>query len=355
MSEHQDDREDILEAMERIAEEHHMEDSEDDDHDDDDSFDTEHVFFAGGESMEVPSGDSDLYYDKSESMGTEVIMSDEEEYEKYRREESFDDSQGTNDQASMPFARRGSQSSRRSSFVSTDSGATSHSGSPRESPSLDNQRSSDGRPRRRQSINLTSVYNSTSLIDKGRSDGKSKKMIKTLRPMSRLSKLGVSAKNEEMGLKSSRRPHHSGFMSVAQMGNTQLDDAAAAAAVVALSTDAAASSIRKKYVVDDYVLIVLNILNITNLVDPPDTFTVKPVNKFGFPPGEGNTSREQEGPYVFVMALVKRVHFDEDVPYYTVTRADTGTEQRAENGKPVSRFSSTKKCPYTLTFLPLCL
>lgn len=344
MSDHQDDREDMLETMERIAEEHGMEDSGDDD--DDDSFDAEEVLIVGGESMEAPSGESDSYYGKSESMETEgaasaFIMSDDEEYEKYRRDGSFDDSQSTNDMASLPYARRGSQSSRRSSFVSTDSGATSHSGSPRESPSLDQQKSSDGRPRRRQSINLTSVYNSTS----SRSDGKSTKIMKTFRPMSRLSKRAPSnlqtiAKNDES----------SAFMSVGQMGNTQLEDVAAAAAVVALSTDATVSTTRKKYVVDDYVLIFLNLLNHTNSDDSPETFTVKPVNKYGFPPGEGNGSEEQQGPYVFVMALVKRVHFDEDVPYYTVTRADTGTEQRAENGKPCDDSHHLESA---LIYLPL--
>ena len=339
MSEHQHDREDILETMERIAEEDDMEDSDDDD--DDDSFDDveDDVLMAGGESMETPSGESDFYCAKSESMGTEgaasaFIMSDEEEYEKYRRDGSFDDSQSTNDQASMPYPRRGSQSSRRSSYVSTDSGATSRSGSFQESPSLDHQRSFDSRPRRRQSINLTSVHTSTSLLEEARSDGTPTNIMKNLRPISRLSKRGPS--NRRTGAKSEEdmARHQSAFMSVAQMGHTQLEDAATAAAVVAMSTDAAVSTTRKKYVVDDYVLILLNLLNLTNSVDPPETFTVMPVNKYGFPPGEGDRSEEQEGPYVFVMAIVKRVHFDEDVPYYTVLRADTGTEQRAENGKP---------------------
>jgi hypothetical protein len=342
MSEYQDEREDTLETMERIAEEHDTDDSDEED-EDDDSFNAEEVLMAGGESMEAPSRESDSLCEKYESMGTEgassvFIMSEEEEFEKYRRENSFDDSLSTNDQASMPYSRRGSHSSRRSSYVSTDSGATSHSGSPRESPSLEQQRSSDSRPRRRQSVNLTSVYKSTSLNESS-SDGKSPKIIKTFRPMSRLSKRGPSRSTYRAGPKPDRELENtrarSAFMSVGQMGNTELQDTAAAAAVVALTTDAAVSSKHKKYVVDDYVLVFLNILNHTNSVDPVEAFSVTPVNKYGYPPGEGHRSVEQQGPYVFVLAVVKRVHFDEDVPYYTVARVDTGAEQRADFGESV--------------------
>jgi hypothetical protein len=124
----------------------------------------------------------------------------------------------------------------------------------------------------------------------------------------------------------------SAFMTVGDMGNTQLQDAAAAAAVVALSTGVSAAK-RIQFVVDDVVLVFLNILNHTNSVDPPEAFTVVPVNTYGYPSGEGHRPAEQQGPYVYVMATVKRVHFDEDVPYYTVVRADTGAEQRADVGK----------------------
>ncbi len=72
---------------------------------------------------------------------------------------------------------------------------------------------------------------------------------------------------------------------------------------------------------------------LTNVEDPKDTFTVAPVNRYGFPQGEGRTEEEKGGPYTFVLATVKHVHFDEDDRYYTVVRADTGTEQRADSGK----------------------
>ena len=56
------------------------------------------------------------------------------------------------------------------------------------------------------------------------------------------------------------------------------------------------------------------------------------VNQHGFPPGEGTTAEEQSGPYSYVMATVQTVHFDEFAEYYTVRRADTGAEQRADTG-----------------------
>jgi len=56
------------------------------------------------------------------------------------------------------------------------------------------------------------------------------------------------------------------------------------------------------------------------------------VNRYGFPPGEGTTAEEQCGPYCFVMATIKTVHFDEFAEYYTVERADNSQEQRADSG-----------------------
>jgi hypothetical protein len=80
-------------------------------------------------------------------------------------------------------------------------------------------------------------------------------------------------------------------------------------------------------------LVFLTLLNVTNKEDPKDTFTVAPVNKYGYPSGEGTTELEKNGPYTFVLATVKHVHFDEDDRYYTIVRSDTGTEQRADSGE----------------------
>jgi hypothetical protein len=57
------------------------------------------------------------------------------------------------------------------------------------------------------------------------------------------------------------------------------------------------------------------------------------VNRYGYPLGGGYTVEEQNGPYIYVFAIVKKVHFEEDAEYYTVTRADTGGDQRADAGK----------------------
>ena len=118
-----------------------------------------------------------------------------------------------------------------------------------------------------------------------------------------------------------------------QGGASEWENVVAAAAVVAASTASGNKRSRTQFAVDDNVLVFLNVLNHTNSVDSRDAFTVNPVNKFGFPRGEGKTPEEQQGPYVYVLAVVKKVHFDEDTRYYTVARADCGTEQRADTGK----------------------
>ena len=73
-----------------------------------------------------------------------------------------------------------------------------------------------------------------------------------------------------------------------------------------------------QYTLNDTVLVFLTLLNVTNMDDPKDTFTVAPVNKNGFPPGDSRTEEEKIGPYTYVLATVKHVHFDEDDSYYTV-------------------------------------
>ena len=71
-----------------------------------------------------------------------------------------------------------------------------------------------------------------------------------------------------------------------------------------------------------------------------DKFTLEPVNRFGFPAGQGSKVEEQRGPYLYVLAKVKMVHFEEDARYYTVTRCDTNLDQRADSewmwGEPIT-------------------
>lgn len=73
-----------------------------------------------------------------------------------------------------------------------------------------------------------------------------------------------------------------------------------------------------RYRVGDPILIANHQSNWANLV-----------NRYGYPPGQGYSEEEQKGPYVYVLSHVKKVHFEEDAEYYTVTRADTGADQRA--------------------------
>jgi hypothetical protein len=118
-----------------------------------------------------------------------------------------------------------------------------------------------------------------------------------------------------------------------QDSNSEWENVAAAAAVVAASSQGGnVKSRHTQFAVDDTVLVFLTLLNVTNMEDPKDTFTVAPVNAYGYPLGEGTTELEKNGPYSFVLATVKHVHFDEDDRYYTIVRSDTGTEQRADSG-----------------------
>ena len=60
--------------------------------------------------------------------------------------------------------------------------------------------------------------------------------------------------------------------------------------------------------------------------------TSAPVNKFGYPRGGGTTAEEKLGPWEYVLAKVIKVHFDEIDRYYSVSRYDTNTMQRADRG-----------------------
>jgi hypothetical protein len=74
------------------------------------------------------------------------------------------------------------------------------------------------------------------------------------------------------------------------------------------------------------------------------------VNRYGYPSGGGLTPEEQRGPYIYVLATVKKVHFEEDAQYYTVTRADTGADQRADTGK-LLLFRLSTDCSISLADL----
>jgi hypothetical protein len=60
--------------------------------------------------------------------------------------------------------------------------------------------------------------------------------------------------------------------------------------------------------------------------------TSAPVNKMGYPEGQGKTIKERKGPFMYVLCYVKSLHFWDHAIYYTVVRCDTGTSQRADIG-----------------------
>jgi hypothetical protein len=199
--------------------------------------------------------------------------------------------------------------------------------------------------RRRQSVSLKSVTAGTSGNEDDESSAASSSIMK-----------------RGFGRKQARRTSHSitgrrvengsvvfdsvdtAISSLGQSSNSEWENVAAAAAVVAAGTGAGSNKrSHLQFAVDDKVLVFLNILNHTNSVDPQEAFTVTPVNRFGFPPGEGKSVDDQQGPYVYVLATVRKVHFDEDVRYYTVARADTGAEQRADTGVYLFIISSDEE------------
>ena len=96
---------------------------------------------------------------------------------------------------------------------------------------------------------------------------------------------------------------------------------AQAAAAVVQEQDKARATYRR-YRVGDSVLVCNTQSRWANLV-----------NRYGYPAGGGVAPEELRGPYIYVLATLKKVHFEEDAEYYTVTRADTGADQRADAGK----------------------
>ena len=139
-------------------------------------------------------------------------------------------------------------------------------------------------------------------------------------------------------------------------GSLEINDLAAAVEKFNASDDweqqtaaAAVVASRKAHSVQysqgDRVLVLVTLLNFTirqmqmqpsagmddeTVKEIKDSVTLAPVNKAGFPEGEGRTDAEKAGPFSYVLCTVQQVHFDEDERYYTVIRGDTGTEQRAE-------------------------
>jgi len=146
-----------------------------------------------------------------------------------------------------------------------------------------------------------------------------------------------SNRNQHSMIQSIRSPAALGELdqSLKSQANSESEKVATSGTSVVTSTPSNGNAVSrqiKKFAVGDTVLVLLALLNVTNVDDSKDTFTVAPVNRMGFPQGEGRPDEEKMGPYRHVLATVNHVHFDEDDRYYTIIRADTGTEQRADSG-----------------------
>ena len=192
---------------------------------------------------------------------------------------------------------------------------------------------------RRPSIKITVAGSASAVSDDedGDSNVSSSTSSSSMFRFGRLSNVATSRRqNLSVSLRSTRSDVENALESLnTHETNSQWENIAAAVTIVAASEKASGNSTsrHRKFAVNDTVLVLLTLLNVTNVEDPKDTFTVAPVNRYGFPQGEGRSEEEKGGPYTFVLATIKHVHFDEDDRYYTVVRADTGTEQRADSGK----------------------
>lgn len=58
--------------------------------------------------------------------------------------------------------------------------------------------------------------------------------------------------------------------------------------------------------------------------------TVAPVNKFGYPYGEGKKEEHKKGPFKYVLAIVRQIHFKDVARHYTVERIDTGETVKSD-------------------------
>lgn len=170
---------------------------------------------------------------------------------------------------------------------------------------------------------------------------------------------GSNASSQPSSTGSGGRREAASLDALAQLeGANGWESVAAAAALVASEADAAKASSkhRHRYGVGDRVLVSLTVMNATlggavasdmpfdaeeegesvareRIEKLKESSTLIPVNKHGFPPGGapvGSPPLYHQGPYGYVLATVARVHFEEDAQYYTVTRADTETEQRSD-------------------------
>ncbi len=129
--------------------------------------------------------------------------------------------------------------------------------------------------------------------------------------------------------------NHNVVHAVEQLNMYQSSDfeyTSAAAAIVTATTASGKRNYVHQFGQGDHVLVILAILGLADAFGNKELYTIDPVNKLGYPQNEGKTEAQSQGPYLYVLCVVKQVHFDEDERYYTVLRCDTNKEQRADPG-----------------------
>jgi hypothetical protein len=155
-----------------------------------------------------------------------------------------------------------------------------------------------------------------------------------------------NANNGNGGIGTSSMYHHNSFGDSNSNASSAMVDAVerlnkyqssdfeyvSAAAAVVSATASGKRNYVQQFGQGDHVLVILAILGLADAFGNKEIYTIDPVNKLGFPRNHGKTETQNQGPFLYVLCIVKQVHFDEDERYYTVLRCDTNTEQRADPG-----------------------
>lgn len=335
-----EDRDDtLLDRMEHIAEEEGEDNEESVEADDEESIDPGEIFRHDVEEEDEESEEEDEFCEEDDY--NENSSSREYGWHPTNEEGSETNSFNSDPHCSGTSLEEGIMESS-SAFDVASSDEASSFGRP---PSYARPRRMSARCRR-SSVSLKPLNmendEGNSSINSLSSGGSRLQRTRSVRRQSVRGTTSFHAPSVAAASESSSLGHSMGMAAskLGQGGNREWENVAAAATVVQLSDGGKRSHVQ--FAVNDHVLVFLSILNHTCSLENEDAFTVNPVNKFGYPDGEGKTHDEQQGPHSYVLATVKKIHFDEDVRYYTVLRADCGIEQRAYTGKFTFVFSILK-------------
>lgn len=372
----------VGEVDEDVDEEEEGEEDEDEDGEDEDVVDGEEEFIAssGGlrQSARILGSTLQPLYEEEEDESEPFRSTDEDHQSNAESAQSPDPESGMLYGAAGHANRAQRRSfvvNRRGSVESMESQRSSHSAPPLEdyedvsaSGNFNGRSSFSGPALNNRQGSLTNLFGGARVPGSRRTSNLRASFKSTGSSASGLSEDSLSS--EQSGSTpttttiSSRRASSRRFPRLSQRrnphrrtdSNNSADQSEFAAAVDKLSsgedweqTAAAAAVVASRkghsvqYSQGDRVLVLLTLLNFTiRQTQPPpgvddekteqimNSVTIAPVNKAGFPEGEGRTESEKSGPFSYVICTVQQVHFDEIERYYTVVRGDTATQQRAE-------------------------